>query len=105
MTDNIESAAEVIGRYVHPDFAEDAAKSLAAEGLLAPDPVEPTDRSVPEWESPTNDHHAVSVSDYGTVRIWGDTSGYTPQEAREIAHRLLSAATYAEKNTHTEEKP
>ena len=35
---NIDSAAEVIGRYVHPDFAEDAAQALAAEGLLAHTP-------------------------------------------------------------------
>ncbi|MDN6428182.1 hypothetical protein [Acidipropionibacterium jensenii] len=33
----IDDAAEVIGRYVHPDFAEDAARALAAEGHLAPD--------------------------------------------------------------------
>ncbi|WP_414122873.1 hypothetical protein [Corynebacterium nuruki] len=34
----IDDAAEVIGRYVHPDFAEDAARALAAEGHLAPTP-------------------------------------------------------------------
>jgi hypothetical protein len=34
----IDDAAEVIGRYVHPDFAEDAARALAAEGHLAPEP-------------------------------------------------------------------
>lgn len=34
---NIDRAAEVIGRYVHPDFAEDAARDLAAEGHLTPD--------------------------------------------------------------------
>ena len=38
MTTNIDSAAEVIGRYVHPDFAEDAARALAAEGHIAPAP-------------------------------------------------------------------
>ncbi|WP_291475719.1 hypothetical protein [Corynebacterium sp.] len=35
---NIDDAAEVIGRYVHPDFAEDAARDLAAEGHLTPAP-------------------------------------------------------------------
>lgn len=34
----IDDAAEIIGRYVHPDFAEDAARDLAAEGYLAPAP-------------------------------------------------------------------
>ena len=57
---------------------------------------EPTDRSIPEWEMPNNEHHAVSVSRYGTVRIWGDTSGYEPAEARALAAALLSAAAWAE---------
>lgn len=34
----IYDAAEIIGRYVHPDFAENAAQALAAEGLLAHTP-------------------------------------------------------------------
>lgn len=34
----IDDAAEVIARYVHPDFAEDAARALAAEGHLATAP-------------------------------------------------------------------
>ena len=34
----IDDAAEIIGRYVHPDFAEDAARALAAEGYLAAAP-------------------------------------------------------------------
>lgn len=34
----IDEAAEIIGRYVHQDFAEDAARDLAAEGHLTPDP-------------------------------------------------------------------
>ena len=38
MTTNIDSAADIIGRYVHPDFAEDAARDLAAESYLMPDP-------------------------------------------------------------------
>lgn len=36
---NIDDAAEIIGRYVHPDFAEDAARDLAAEGHLTTDPT------------------------------------------------------------------
>ena len=35
MSDAIEQAAEIIGRY-HLDDSEDAARALAAEGLLAP---------------------------------------------------------------------
>ncbi|WP_312800937.1 hypothetical protein [Corynebacterium variabile] len=35
---NINDAAEIIGRYVHPDFAEEAARDLAAEGHLTPAP-------------------------------------------------------------------
>lgn len=35
---NIDDAAEVIGRHTHPDFAEDAARDLAAEGHLTPAP-------------------------------------------------------------------
>lgn len=35
---NIADPADIIGRYVHPDFAEDAARNLAAEGHITPDP-------------------------------------------------------------------
>lgn len=63
-----------------------------------PDLPKPTDWYVPEWESPSNEHHAVSVNQDGTVRIWGDTSGYTPKESRDIALALLAAADYAERN-------
>ncbi len=101
MTTNIDRVADVIYRETGDSYlVAQLTQALAAADLLAPDPVKPTDRSVPEWESPSNDYHAVSVSNYGTVRIWGDTSGYTPQEARDIAHRLLSAAACVEEHTN-----
>ena len=95
---NIERAAEVIEQAVFRDGfgIRLTAKSLADAGLLAPDLPEQTDRSIPEWEMPNNEHHAVSVSRYGTVRIWGDTSGYEPAEARALAAALLAAAAWAE---------
>ena len=91
-------AADYAGRVEQErdDLARELAQALADAGLLAPDLPEPTDRSIPEWEMPNNEHHAVSVSRYGTVRIWGDTSGYTPAEAREVAAALLAAAAWAE---------
>ena len=91
---NIERAAEVTAEYIN--FPHEIPQALADAGLLAPDLPEPTDRSIPEWEMPNNEHHAVSVSRYSTVRIWGDTSGYTPAEAREVAAALLAAAAWAE---------
>lgn len=96
---NIKRAAKVIFLEAGPlstHDAEDVAQALADAGLLAPDLPEPTDRSIPEWEMPNNEHHAVSVSRYSTVRIWGDTSGYEPAEARALAAALLSAAAWAE---------
>ena len=102
---NIERAANVIAvarqdapriRDTKDHISPHIAQALADAGLLAPDLPEPTDRSIPEWEMPNNEHHAVSVSRYGTVRIWGDTSGYTPAEAREVAAALLAAAAWAE---------
>ena len=106
MTPNIYpdhyTAADIIADVIWTDegtprgTVTEAAQALADAGLLAPDLPEPTDRSIPEWEMPNNEHHAVSVSRYGTVRIWGDTSGYTPAEAREVAAALLAAAAWAE---------
>lgn len=102
---NIERAANVIAvarqdapriRDTKDHISPHIAQALADAGLLAPDLPKPTDRNVPEWEMPSNDHHAVSVSHYGTVRIWGDTSDYGPDEAREVAAALLAAAAWAE---------
>lgn len=99
---NIDRAGEVIATAMeevahgYPSMPGVIAQALADAGLLAPDLPEPTDRSIPEWEMPNNEHHAVSVSRYGTVRIWGDTSGYEPAEARALAAALLSAAAWAE---------
>lgn len=96
---NIDRAAEIIYQKTgDPYLVAPIVKVLEDAGLLAPDLPEPTDRSIPEWEMPNNEHHAVSVSRYGTVRIWGDTSGYEPAEARALAAALLSAAAWAEKH-------
>ena len=99
---NIDRAGEVIATAMedvahgYPSMPGVIAQDLAATGLIAPDLHQPTDPDIPEWESPSNEHHAVSVSRYGTVRIWGDTSGYTPAEARDLAAALLAAAAWAE---------
>lgn len=94
---NIERAAEIIYQKTgDPYIVAPIAKALEDAGLLMPDLPEPDDPTIPEWEMPTNEHHAVSISRYGTVRIWGDTSGYTPAEAREVAAALLAAAAWAE---------
>ena len=94
---NIDRAAEIIYQKTgDPYLVAPIVKVLEDAGLLMPDLSEPDDPTIPEWEMPTNKHHAVSVSRYGTVRIWGDTSGYTPAEAREIAAALISAAAFVE---------
>lgn len=105
---NIDRAAELLIHWadsegglsaIDRDYDGDltgGAEALADAGLLAPDLPEPTDPGIPEWEMPSNDHHAVSVGNHGTVRIWGDTSGYTPAEARDLAAALLAAAAWAE---------
>lgn len=98
---NIDRAAGIIRAMVkieNPTHDTDVTQALADAGLLIPDLPGPTDRSVPEWESPSNEHHAVSVNQDGTVRIWGATSGYTPKESRDLALALLAAADYAERN-------
>ena len=94
---NIDRAAEIIYQKTgDPYLVAPIVKVLEDAGLLMPDLPEPDDRSIPEWEMLNNEHHAVSVSRYGTVRIWGDTSGYEPAEARALAAALLAAANRAE---------
>ena len=103
MTTNIDSAAEVIGRYVHPDFAEDAAQALATEGLLLPDLPEPVWRPHAEYEF----RYRVWPIPFGQVERTPrpgsliaitdgeeDITTYTSAQAIEVAAALLSAAAY-----------
>ena len=106
MTTNIDRAAEILGveqrRLGYPDgglpYAAAQALADANPPLLMPNLPKPTDQYVPEWESPSNEHHAVSTNKSGTIRIWGPTSEYTPKESRDLALALLAAADCAEKN-------
>ena len=100
----IDDAAEVIGRYVHSDFAEDAAQALATEGLLLPDlPEKERDG---RWKV-AHKHLPIShTSTTGTQVTIRTASGWWHtdwDEARSLGLALLAAADYAEKNTDTKE--
>lgn len=63
----IDDAAEVIGRYTHPDFAEDAARDLAAEGHLTPAPQ--IIRTVEELEALDPDTVVWPARHYGPYAV------------------------------------
>lgn len=64
---NIDDAAEIIGQYVHPDFAEDAARDLAAEGHLATAPQ--IIRTVAELEALDPDTVVWPARHYGPYTV------------------------------------
>lgn len=110
MTTNIERAAALIAPCITRDSeqAEDIAWVLADAGLLVPDPVAPYAAGISDpggkyalFATPT---HPDGAAAYGgrveiTHTIVPDERGYTPQQARDIAACLLSAADYAEEHT------